>query len=262
MQNLAPIGIILAALIITHEVRAFGDLSILWNPMGLAEVLGLVVCAALVNYPFSQLRRSALWLIRVLRKHPYPSEKDVAAELIRLAKIARTQGGLLAIQNEGRTFANGFLNRAILVAIASGEREKTREILEADIQQQKSVLVEEANVFRTVGTLAPMFGLLGTLLGIILVLRNIEDPAKVGPAMSLAITASLYGISLANLCCLPIAGHIRTRSIDEARIKELILEGTLDLMSGESAYLMELKFAAYLPDRPEEPAEQTETAPS
>ena len=245
MENLTWLGFIVAGSIGAFFVVQMGGFQNIWNWHGLVEVLGGVLCTAMINYPFSQLRRAATWMVWIFLPERLPSLDDVAAEILRLSNIAKSQGGLLALQNEGRTFARGWLNRAILVAIAAGEHQRTREILEADLRQTRTAQQEDANFFRTIGMLAPMFGLLGTLLGIIGVLRSISDPTKVGPAMSLAITASMYGIAFANMICIPIAGHIRMRTMHEARVMEAIMEGVLDLMRSESQYLLELRLGSY-----------------
>lgn len=246
-QNLAWLGFMAAAAIGWWTMGEVGDGGLFVNGLGALHVLGGVLCAALVSYPVPYIRRAAASFLRLIVPRNQPAAEDVSPEILRLSGIARAQGGLLALQNEGREFAGGFLNRALLIAIAAGEERKVREILEADIRQTRIVEQENSNVFRSLGTLAPMFGLLGTLIGIIMVLRTMSDPTKIGPSMSLAITASLYGIAFANLFCIPVAGHIRARALEEARLKEAVMEGVIDLMKQESTYLLELKLGSYAP---------------
>ncbi len=245
MENLSVLGFVLAAILGGWTINSMGLGGVFFNTHGLVVVLGGVFCAALVNYPVSQFVRAAAVLRGLLLPVALPSLQEVSAEIMRLAQVAKTQGGILALQNEGREFAGGFLNRALIVAIAAHDQVKAREILESEIRQTRIVAQEDANFFRTLGTLAPMFGLLGTLLGIILVLRNMTDPIKVGPSMALAITASLYGIAFSNLFCIPIAGQIRTRAVQETRVQEAIVVGVLELMQPESLYLLELQLGSY-----------------
>ena len=105
---------------------------------------------------------------------------------------------------------------------------------------------EIANVYRTMGILAPMFGLLGTLIGIISVLKQLSDPESVGPAMGVAITSAFYGILLANMVCVPIAGKIRARIWLRVKLKSMILEGILEIMKGSIPLVVERRLQAYL----------------
>ncbi len=254
MDNLAWLGFLLSAALGVWAGRDLDLGKAMASVHGPSLVLGGVACAMLVNYPVHQIRRALGWVFKVLFPPRLPSPNEVAEEVLRLAALAKDQGGLLALQNESPDFAGGFLNRALLVAVAAGEAQKVREILEAEIVQDRLNAQEDSNFFRTMGTLAPMFGLLGTLFGIILVLRNIADPLKVGPAMAIAITSSLYGISFANVICIPIAGRIRAQYLMQSRVREIIVQGVLDLMRQESVYLLELRLKPYLEAPKEAPA--------
>lgn len=247
--NAAWLGFLAAAALVVWSTVDTGLQGVIVNLHGLAMVVGGVACAALVNYPLSDIFRSAGAFLSVLRPPASPTPEQIAAEILRLGEIAHTQGGLLALQEEGKEFAGGFLNRAILVAVATGEDNKARDILDGDIRQGRIGQQEAANFFRTLGTLAPMFGLMGTLFGIIMVLRSMTDPTKVGASMAVAITASLYGIGLANFVCIPIAGNIRVRALRETQVREAIVDGVLEIMSMPSLYHLELRMASYTRQR-------------
>ena len=135
---------------------------------------------------------------------------------------------------------------AIDLAVASGETDAVKDTLELHIKNYRSQRNEQANVFRTVALLGPMFGLLGTLLGIVQVLRNISDPTKVGPAMAVALSTAFYGISLANLVCVPIAGKIRNRTVDEALDLDIIRHGIVGIMENKPAYVLEMELQSFV----------------
>jgi len=221
----------------------------LFNIHGVAVVLGGTAVATLINCPFRNIA-SALANVAALFLPPrMPAAEAIVAEMSRLARRAQTEGGLLSLQGESREFAVGFLNRAITVAIATGESNETRRILEAEIRQLRIRHQEEANLLRTMGTLSPMFGLLGTLLGMIHVLETISSPTKVGPAMALALSSAFVGIAFANMVCVPISGQMRLRAMTQTMAMEMILEGVLDVAAGKPPSLVELHLIGYAEER-------------
>jgi len=94
-----------------------------------------------------------------------------------------------------------------------------------------------------------MFGLLGTLMGMIQVLETVSTPTKVGPAMALALSSAFVGIAMANLVCVPLAGQMRLRAMTETKLLEMILEGVLDIAAGKPSSLVELHLVSYSQSR-------------
>ncbi|OGS04276.1 MAG: hypothetical protein A3G41_04070 [Elusimicrobia bacterium RIFCSPLOWO2_12_FULL_59_9] len=215
------------------------------NTHGIIIVFGGTLAATFINSSIHDLLKAFKNLMSLFVATRFPSVPETITEVVRLATKARSGGGLIELQDEGREFAEGQLNRAITIAITSGEVKEAKRILGEDIRQKRFNQMEDANLFRTMGILAPMFGLLGTLLGIIQVLRTISDPSKVGAAMALAISTAFYGISLANLLFVPVAGKIRTRAIQETLVLEILVEGVLDIMESKPPYLIEMHLLAY-----------------
>ena len=119
--------------------------------------------------------------------------------------------GLTALKEADPVIARGFLMRASLAALEYNDSNFVKQVMEQEINQAADETNEIANVYRTMSILMPMFGLLGTLIGIIGVLRDLSNPENVGPAMGVAITSAFYGIFMANMICVPIAGKIRAR---------------------------------------------------
>lgn len=238
-------GLAGAGLLIYWGVVQAGAAAALFNPHGLGIVLGGAAATVCINCPFRHLWSAALRFATLLLPSRTPSAEEVIAELVRLARKAQAEGGALALQDESKDFADGFLHRAILVMISAGESSETRRVLEAQIRQVRVARQEDANVFRTVGVLSPMFGLLGTLLGMIRVLETMSEPNKVGPAMAMALSSAFYGIGVANFICIPVAGLIRLQAMRETLALEMMLEGVLDLASGKAPYLVELHLASY-----------------
>jgi chemotaxis protein MotA len=251
MPNLTLwLGILVATVIMAWSLIQPGASHNIMDAHGLIVVLGGVAAAMLISTPAAHLFSAARSLLRVMGSDRLPSPDETAAEIARLSRRAHAEGGLLALRSESEAFADGFLQRAISAAAESGETVATRQILELEVRRRRIALQEDANVFRTLGTLAPMFGLMGTLLGMLKVLTNMSEPTKLGPAMALALSSAFIGIGLANFICIPIASQIRLLSMREAATLEMIIEGVVAIATNQPTYQVELRMSAYLTARP------------
>lgn len=219
------------------------------DPQGLFIVLGGLAGAALVSTPAAQLR-SALGSLAWTLLPRLPAPAEVAAEIARLSRKARAEGGLLALRGENPDFAGGFLRRAVDAAAACGETDAAREILNTEIRRLRVHRQEDANVLRTLGTLAPMFGLLGTLAGMLEVLTAMSEPARLGPAMALALSSAFVGIGTATFLCVPLAGQIRGLAMRESLLLDMIAAGVLEIAANRPTYEIELLMGAYLDEPP------------
>jgi chemotaxis protein MotA len=234
----------------------------LLNIHGILVVIGGTSVAMLLNSPWRLLANTLGSVVSLFLPMGLPKEETIITEMARLARRAQTEGGLLSLQGESRDLAGGFLNRAINVAIATGESNEARRLLETEIRQLRIRRQEDGNLLRTMGTLSPMFGLLGTLLGMIRVLETVSTPDKVGPAMALALSSAFVGIAMANLVCVPLAGQIRLRAMNETMLLEMILEGVLDIAAGKPSSLVEMHMSSYSQSRQRRSAASSPRVPA
>ncbi len=217
----------------------------IFDPHGLLIVFGGLLSALLVNTSLSQILGTLRTIAWVMFPANLPSPAEAAAELARLSRRARAEGGILALRGEGGDFAGGFLRYALETIATCGETNSAREILEIAIRRKRIQRQEDANVLRTLATLAPMFGLLGTLVGMLQVLNSMSEPTRLGPAMALALSSAFIGIGMANFICVPLAGHIRSQAMRETMILEMIIEGMLEITINRPTFQVELRLAAY-----------------
>jgi chemotaxis protein MotA len=247
MPNLTLwLGVLAAGAVMGWSLLQPGSGHNIMDTHGIVVVLGGAAAAMMISTPATQLFSAIRAVVWVLSPGRLPTSEEVAAEIVRLSRLAHTQGGLLALRNESMEFGGGFLHRAIAAAAACGETDATRQILELELRRKRVSRGEDANVFRTLGTLAPMFGLMGTLLGMLKVLTNMSEPTKLGPAMALALSSAFIGIGMANLMCVPLAGQIRLLSMRETQVHEMMLEGVLAIAMNQPTYQIELRMGAYL----------------
>lgn len=251
--------------IATLAGTVFGLALLLWaiargGPLGdfihlpsLAITIGGILAATLINYPLQQV----LGVFRVARHAFVRRPSDPARLIDRLvawAEHARREG-LLALEDEAEAEADEFLRRGLLLVVDGTDAAQVRHILETELDFLEERHSRGAHVFATMAQLAPAFGLIGTLIGLVQMLRLTNEPARIGPGMAMALLTTLYGVFLANFVFLPIAGKLKARSAEEVVEKELIIEGLLALQGGESPKVIGARLQAFLaPDQRREPA--------
>lgn len=217
----------------------------LLNMHGVVVVIGGTIAATLINTPLKHMRLAVSELGRIFRESEDAQPEKVLPVMVGLAEQARARG-LAAFKDADSGVANGFLARAATAALEYNDYNFVRKVLEQEINQAVDDMNEVSNVYRTMGVMAPMFGLLGTLIGIIGVLKDLANPESVGPAMAVAITSAFYGIFLSNMVCGPIAGKIRAKVWMELRVKSMILEGVLEIMKGSVPVVVERRLQSFL----------------
>ena len=219
--------------------------SSLVNMHGLLVVLGGSFVAMMINTPLTYLIKALTELKALMLDDDTAAMNRLVPIITNLAEQCRLKG-LSALKDADPAIARGFLMRASLAALEYNDSNFVKQVMEQEINQAADETNEIANVYRTMSILMPMFGLLGTLIGIIGVLRDLSNPENVGPAMGVAITSAFYGIFLANMVCVPIAGKIRARIWLQVRMKSMILDGVLEIMKGSIPIVVERRLQAYL----------------
>ena len=200
-------------------------------------VLGGTFGAALINYPLSDL----LGVIKVA-KNAFQGKKQqadvVINQLVEMSKICRREG-LLALQTLIKQTKDPFLIKGISLVVDGLDPAHVSEILETELDFIGERHRLGAEIFTTLGNFAPAMGLVGTLIGLVQMLQQMNNPGTIGPAMAVALITTFYGVILANLVFLPIAGKLKTRSSQELMLKQLIINGILSIQSGDNPRVLE-----------------------
>ncbi len=238
--GLAALGALIFVGVETKQLSAS-----LVNLHGVVVVLGGCAVAMLLNTPLKYLVKALLEVKSMLIQGDAFNIQKIIPVITGLAEQCRMKG-LSSLKDVDQGIANGFLSRAALAALEYNDYNFVKQVMEQEINQAVDELNEVANVYRTMSILLPMFGLLGTLIGIIGVLSDISNPESVGPAMGVAITSAFYGIALANMVCVPIAGKIRARIWMEVRMKSMVLDGVLEIMKGSIPIVVERRLQSYV----------------
>jgi len=169
----------------------------------------------------------------------------VIAQIIEFAEQARREG-ILALESRALEITDEFMKQGIGLAVDGTEPDLIREILETEIGRMESRHDDGAHIFDFLGAAAPSFGMIGTLVGLVLMLGNMSDVASIGPNMAVALITTLYGSILANIICIPFAEKLKAYSAKEVMIKELMLEGIMALQSGDNPRIVAQKLSVFL----------------
>jgi chemotaxis protein MotA len=221
---------------------------VLFNFHAVLLVIGGTLIATMINTPKKYFLKAIKAFSLVFISGEYEDIYPAINHIVELSEKAR-KNGLKTLKEADENIANGFLKRACDAVVEYGDQNFVKNILEKEINQSFEELNEVSNVYRTMSLLSPMFGLIGTLIGIIGVLKDLSNPAAVGPAMAIAITSAFYGILLSNLLFVPVAGKIRAKAIMRLKLKEMILEGVLEIMKGSIPLMIERRMKTYAEDR-------------
>jgi chemotaxis protein MotA len=207
-------------------------------------VLGGTFCALLVNYPFAQVVGVMKVLKKVMRNEVIDTQ-DIVTTFVKFAKKARTDG-FLALQEEVKNTKNDFLKRGVQLVIDGADKEFTQNMMETELGFIRERHKVGQEVFNSLGTYSPAFGIIGTILGMILMMQSLDDVSAVPRRMALCLSAAFMGLGSGYLIFLPMAGKLRRRSEEELLIKEIIIRGVLLLQTGVAPSLMESNLKAYL----------------
>ena len=207
-------------------------------------VVGGTVAATLVRYPLGRVTGvMAIAMKTIFIKLSTPQVE--VQRMVQFAKIARKEG-LLALENELDKVKDNFLAKSIQLLVDGTDSVNLRTILEREIENVRHRHAIGKGMLESMGTVAPAFGMMGTLIGLVLMLRELDDPSKIGIGMATALITTFYGVLLANLVCLPMGGKLELRSKEEILLKELMVEGIVAIQSGDNPNIVEEKLIIYL----------------
>jgi chemotaxis protein MotA len=239
------IGIIAAGLLVTIAILTGQGISFFFSISSMLIVFGGTIGATLVNFPLSEF----LSVVNVAKNaflQKDNSSYDTIEQLVDIAEKARREG-ILAIERELDDVTDSFMRLGIQYAVDGTEPEVIRSILESELSGMEERHRQGKKIFEAMGTLAPAFGMIGTLIGLIQMLAALDDPSSIGAGMATALVTTLYGSMAANIVFLPLAGKLEYKSREEARRKELIIEGILSIQSGDNPRIVREKLKTFLP---------------
>ena len=210
-------------------------------------VIGGTLSATFINFRI----KDVLGVIKVVKNafhNQAPEYRRIVENIVNLSITARKEG-ILAIENATEELDDEFMKRGLLLAVDGLEPEMIRNIMESEVASLEDRHTKGQSIMKSMGTYAPAFGMIGTLIGLIKMLQTLDDPSQIGAGMAVALVTTFYGALMANLIFLPIAGKLETLSESEVSQREMIIEGILSIQGGENPRVIEEKLKAYIPPK-------------
>jgi chemotaxis protein MotA len=195
--------------------------------------------------------------ITLIFKIPVLEIKPMILKIIELSNVARKEG-LLALEESANELNDPFLKKGILLIVDGTDPDLVRAIMETELSSIEARHKKKIIFWETLGLLGPVWGMMGTLIGLIIALGNLSDVSSLGPTMAMTFITTMYGSMQANMLCNPAAGKLKTQNENEMMVKEIMIEGLLSIQAGENPRVIEEKLKSFLApnDRgAEEPAD-------
>ena len=251
------VGLVMGCgLILTSIAMGGGGLAPFINVPSMMITIGGAFSALLINFPL----RDVLGLFGVV-KNCFMTKLPTSAETIALfnemATVAR-RDGLLALEAKMEEISDPFLSRGLELVVAG----TIKEDLEANLETELSYIDERhrtgKKIVDALAAAAPAFGMIGTLIGLVQMLRTLDDPSQIGGGMATALLTTMYGAVMANLFCIPLAGKLEARNQQESMIRELMIVGLCSLLDGQTPRAVQERLSAFI--RPKERDVEAQTA--
>jgi len=241
------IGIAVAlGAVITGNIIEGGHIgSLIGGPAALI-VIGGTIGAVIVQFPLAMCGAALKTAVKLIKKTNRDATK-LLEEIVDYAQRAR-KDGILALEKVATAASDPLLAKGLLMAVDGSDSNAIRSTLELLITQEEEHNENSAKVFEAAGGYSPTVGIIGAVLGLIHVMSNLSDIAAVGAGIAAAFVATIYGVAVANILFLPIAGRIKMCHHEEVRTQELIVAGVLAIQEGLNPKVVRERLAAYVTD--------------
>ena len=245
MDKLSLIGLVLALIaVVGGSILKGAGVEALLSPAAFTIVIVGTLASIFLHTPpktFMQGMKMAKWVFVPPKLEP----EALIERIVGWSTTARKQG-LLALEPEVETEADGFIKKGLQMLVDGAEPDAIRNILEVEVQTREHQDLQAAKVFESMGVYAPTLGIIGAVMGLMAVLKNLADPSKLGHGIAAAFVATIYGIGSANLFFLPMAAKLKALVGDQTRVREMFVEGLISISQGENPRNIEAKLRGFL----------------
>jgi chemotaxis protein MotA len=240
----AIIGLVVGFALLVFSIMSSGDIKSFMDPASIVVTLGGSFCALLISFPAKDLMKVPK-ILKMLVNKPENDRKKLILEFSEMAKKAR-KNGLLSLEDDISTMDDEFLVSGLQMVVDGIDPDVIREILTLKMETTERRHRMGQSIFSKWGELAPAFGMLGTLIGLIVMLANLQDSSAIGTGMAVALITTFYGSLLANLVFIPIANNLSVQTNEEMLTKEMAIDGILEIQAGTNPRILEEKLMTYL----------------
>ena len=239
-------GLVTSAIVFDFQNFVFdpGKLQYFIDFPSVLIVIGGTFASVLTSFPLKKVLRLGPVMGKVFRQSPEELIETLTL-IIDVSKIARKN--ILAIEDALPSIDNSFLRNGLRLVVDRVDRELVIDILHSEMRYLELRRDEEILIMKTFASLAPAFGMMGTLVGLIILLQNLSDPSAIGPAMAVAIITTFYGTMAANILFIPWSKKLESKKGDDKILREMVRDGVLYIEKGERPDFIEQDLMNYLP---------------
>ena len=238
------VGLVLGLITIIGSIMYAGPIKYFWDlPSFLIVFLGGYF-SYMISFPMSNVSNLGVVLSKVFTDKKLDLE-SIIKKIIDLANIARREG-LLALEEAVTDIQDEFLQKGVMLIVDGTDPELVKNILETDSGNMEERHKVNKAMFESLGSVTPAFGMIGTLIGLVLMLYNMADPSSIGPSMAVALITTFYGSFAANLLYIPFATKLGMKSANEMLVRQVMIEGLLSIQAGENPRIIEEKLKSFL----------------
>ncbi len=255
-MDIASIGGIILALvgILGGMMIEGGNPMEIVKPTAAMIVIGGTAGACMLQFPLNIFLAACKSLIKVFLHKGHDGEATLQ-QLVGFANKAR-KSGIVSLDSDVNGIHDPFLKQALMLAVDGTEPSEVRKIMELELGNKSEIEEKIPAVFEAAGGYSPTVGIIGAVMGLIQVMKNLSDIDEVGRGIATAFVATIYGVAIANLICLPAAAKLKFRHREETMLKEMMIEGVISILEGMNPRMIETKLRTFLFDSkaPDDPA--------
>lgn len=254
MDIATPLGLVMILLLMLYGMGF--NIGPFWDPGSAAIVIGGTFGAIFVSFPLPVLKNLPKVIMKTF-KNEVPNNIEIIKNLVKFSEKARKEG-LLSLEQDLAEIDDEFLKKGMQLVVDGTDPELVKSILDSEISFIEQRHSQSKSVMKTGAAMGPAYGMIGTLIGLIIMLGNLNDPSAVGPAMAIALITTLYGSMIANIVFDPMANKLEYYSAQEILSKEITIEGILSIQGGDNPKVLEEKLKSFLPPNERADLEQEE----
>ena len=245
-MDIASIGGIVLAIvgILAGMMIEGGNIGQITQPTAAMIVVGGTMGAVMLQFPLKTFLAALKQAMRIFFSSGADGE-EVLKQLVQFANKAR-KSGIVSLDQDLGSVEDPFLKQALMLAIDGTEPNEVRKIMQLELENKAEMEEKIPQVFEAAGGYSPTVGIIGAVLGLIQVMQHLDNIPEVGRGIAVAFVATIYGVALANLVCLPAAGKLKIRHREEQMVKEMMLEGVISILEGMNPRMMETKLRTFL----------------
>ncbi len=238
-------GIILALVGILGGMMIEGGSPVeIMKPTAAMIVIGGTAGACMLQFPLNIFIAALKSLIKVFL-HKGADGEAILQQIVGFANKAR-KSGIVSLDADLESIEDPFLKQALGLAVDGTESSEVRKIMELELGNKSEIEEKIPAVFEAAGGYSPTVGIIGAVMGLIQVMKNLSDINEVGKGIATAFVATIYGVAIANLICLPAAAKLKFRHREETMLKEMMLEGVISILEGMNPRMIETKLRTFL----------------